>query len=138
VSTIAILEVGLSLTVSDALLEKASRGPVEDTEFIECIRGSLPYAWSLIEDLAGELEESGAKAVQSVTVPPDEESWGQLFRLVSSDAMRGAVQRRYGVKLAFQNCCKVGLFRPEAEREYQEFITARAQVLNQNPSLVNC
>lgn len=128
----------MSLTVPDSLLEQAQRGPVADAEFIECIRSSLPYAWSLIEDLAGELEESGAKGVQSVTVPPDEESWGQLFRLVSSDAMRGAVQRRYGVKLAFQNCCKVGLFRPDAEREYQEFITPRAQILNQNPSLVNC
>jgi hypothetical protein len=133
-----ISEDDLSLTVPGSLLEQAERGPIGDAEFINCIRSSLPYAWSLVEDLAGELERSGSPSVQSTSVPPDEQAWGQLFRLVSSDAMRGAVQRRYGVKLAFQNCCKVGLFRPEAEQEYQEFISPRAQILNQNPQLINC
>jgi hypothetical protein len=128
----------LSLTVPDALLEQAQRGPVSDADFIECIQNSLPYAWGLIEELAAELEETGSSAVQSTTVPPDEAAWGQLFRLVSSDSMRGAVQRRFGVRLAFQNCCKVGLFKSEAEAEYQEFITPRAQILNQNPLLLNC
>lgn len=132
------LEATLSLTVPDSLLEQAQRGPVEDADFIACIQSSLPYAWSLIEELANELEEGKRTAVQSVSVPPDEESWGQLFRLVSSDSMRGAVQRKFGVRLAFQNCCKVGLFRPEAEAEYREFITPRAQILNQNPLLLNC
>jgi hypothetical protein len=132
------LEATLSLTVPDSLLEQAQRGPVEDADFIACIQSSLPYAWSLVEELASELEESRRPAVQSVSVPPDEESWGQLFRLVSSDSMRGAVQRKFGVRLAFQNCCKVGLFRPEAEAEYREFITPRAQILNQNPLLLNC
>ncbi len=128
----------LSLTVPDSLLAQAQRGPVEDAEFIACIQSSLPYAWSLVEELAGELEESGKNSVQSVSVPPDEESWGQLFRLVSSDAMKDAVQRRFGVRLAFQNCCKVGLFRPAAESEYREFVSPRAQILNQNPLLLNC
>lgn len=128
----------MSLTVSDQLLERARRGPVADADFVACIAQSLPYAWSVIEDLAAELESSGKPAVQSITVPPDEESWGQLFRLVSSDSMRGAVQRRFGVRMAFQNCCKVGLFRPEADAEYAEFITPRAQLLNQNPLLLNC
>jgi hypothetical protein len=128
----------LSLTVPDSLLEQAQRGPISDDEFVECIKNSLPYAWGLVEELAAELEQSGKPAVQSTTVPPDDEAWGQLFRLVSSDSMRGAVQRRYGVRLAFQNCCKVGLFRPEAEAEYQQFITPQAQILNQNPLLLNC
>jgi hypothetical protein len=128
----------LSLTVPDALLEQAQRGPVSDADFIECIKNSLPYAWGLIEELAAELERTGDTAVQSTSVPPDDASWGQLFRLVSSDSMRGAVQRRFGVRLAFQNCCKVGLFTPEAEAEYHEFITPRAQLLNQDPLLLNC
>ena len=128
----------MSLTVPDTLLEQAQNGQVSDAEFIECIQNSLPYAWGLIEDLAGELEKSGQPAVQSTSVPPDDASWGQLFRLVSSDAMRGAVQRRFGVRLAFQNCCKVGLFKPDAEEQYREFITPRAQILNQNPLLLNC
>jgi hypothetical protein len=128
----------LSLTVPAALLEQAERGPVSDADFIECIKNSLPYAWGVVEGLAAELERTGESAVQSTSVPPDDESWGQLFRLVSSDSMRGAVQRRFGVRLAFQNCCKVGLFRPEAEEQYREFISPRAQLLNQNPLLLNC
>jgi hypothetical protein len=128
----------LSLTVPDSLLEQAQHGPIADDDFVECIKNSLPYAWGLVEELAAELEQSAKPAVQSTTVPPDDEAWGQLFRLVSSDSMRGAIQRRYGVRLAFQNCCKVGLFRPEAEAEYREFITPRAQILNQNPLLLNC
>jgi hypothetical protein len=128
----------LSLTVPAALLEQAERGPVSDADFIECIKNSLPYAWGVVEGLAAELERTGEPAVQSTSVPPDDESWGQLFRLVSSDSMRGAVQRRFGVRLAFQNCCKVGLFRPEAEEQYREFISPRAQLLNQNPLLLNC
>jgi hypothetical protein len=130
--------IALSLTVPDTLLEQAQHGPVSDADFIECIQNSLPYAWGLIEELAAELEKGVQPAVQSTTVPPDDESWGQLFRLVSSDSMRGAVQRRFGVRLAFQNCCKVGLFKPQAEAEYREFITPRAQILNQNPLLLNC
>jgi len=52
--------------------------------------------------------------------------------------MRGAVQRHFGVRMAFQNCCKVGLFRLDATEEYQAFISLRAQLLNQDPSLLNC
>jgi len=128
----------LSLTVPDSLLEQAQHGPVDDVDFVVCIRDSLPYAWSVVEDLADELGRTGNPSVQSRSVPPDERSWGQLFRLVSSDAMRGVVQRHFGVRLAFQNCCRVGLFRLDAEAEYQEFISPRAQILNQNPLLLNC
>lgn len=128
----------MSLTVPDSLLDQARRGPIEDAEFLACVRESLPYAWSVVEDLAAELRVSGQPAVQSTSVPPDEQSWGQLFRLVGSDAMRGAVQRHFGVRLAFQNCCKVGLFTDRADAEYEAFISPRAQILNQNPTLLNC
>jgi hypothetical protein len=42
------------------------------------------------------------------------------------------------VRMAFQNCCKVGFFQPTAVAEHAEFITPRAQVLNQKPELINC
>jgi hypothetical protein len=57
---------------------------------------------------------------------------------VGSDAMRGTVERRFGVRMAFQNCCRIGLFRPDATAEYAEFISPRAQLLNQRPELLNC
>jgi hypothetical protein len=128
----------VSLTVPPALLEKAQRGPVDDDEFVACVRDSLPYAWGMVERLAKELDASGAPSVQNLEVPPDDASWGEVFRLVGSDAMRGAVQRHFGVRLAFQNCCKVGLFRPEATEEYERFVSPRAQLLNQRPDLLNC
>ena len=128
----------MSLTVPVSLLEKAQCGAVSDDEFVDCIRESLPYAWSMVERLAKELDATGAPSVQNLEVPPDDASWGEVFRLVGSDAMRGAVQRHFGVRMAFQNCCKVGLFRPDATDEYEAFISPRAQLLNQNPSLLNC
>ncbi|MGH3613255.1 MAG: SCO5389 family protein [Pseudonocardia sp.] len=128
----------MSLTVPASLLEKAQRGPVSDDEFVDCIRESLPYAWSMVERLAKELDVTVAPSVQNLEVPPDDASWGEVFRLVGSDAMRGAVQRHFGVRLAFQNCCKVGLFRPDATEEYEMFVSSRAQLLNQRPELLNC
>ncbi|MBV9163478.1 MAG: hypothetical protein JO309_15960 [Pseudonocardiales bacterium] len=128
----------MSLTVPVSLLEKAQRGAVSDDEFVDCIRESLPYAWSMVERLAKELNVTGAPSVQNLEVPPDDAAWGEVFRLVGSDAMRGTVQRYFGVRMAFQNCCKVGLFRLDATEEYEAFISPRAQLLNQDPSLLNC
>jgi len=44
----------------------------------------------------------------------------------------------FGVRLAFQNCHRVAVFRPEAEQARADFITARSQILNQRPDLVDC
>lgn len=128
----------MSLTVSPTLLRKAQNGPVSDGEFVACIAESLPYAWGMVERLAKELGAGDAPGVQNTEIPPDDASWGEVFRLVASDAMRGAVQRHFGVRLAFQNCCRVGLFRPDAVAEYEEFVAPRAQLLNQRPDLLNC
>jgi hypothetical protein len=70
--------------------------------------------------------------------PPDEAARGQLLRLMASDAMRAAVERRYGVRLAFQNCHRAAVFRPEAAAVLAEFTSARSQLLNQSTELVNC
>jgi hypothetical protein len=128
----------VSLTVPANLLEQAQRGAISDADFIDCIRSSLPYAWSVMSGLADQLRATGAPMVVNDSEPPDEASWGQLFRLVGSDAMRRAVERHFGVRMAFQNCCKVGFFQPTAVAEHAEFITPRAQVLNQKPELINC
>ena len=152
----------MSLNVSPRLLEKARYGPVSDDEFVDCVRDSLPYAWGMVERLAKELEATDTPSVQNVEVPPDEASWGQVFRLVGSDAMRGAVERRFRVRLAFQNCCGRGGGRapppapgagapggapmgggagphpPPPTAEYAEFFSPRAQLLNQRPDLLNC
>jgi hypothetical protein len=58
--------------------------------------------------------------------------------MMASDAMRSALEKHFGVRLAFQNCHRAAAFRPGAHKAYAEFVTARAQILNQKPELVDC
>ena len=128
----------MSLAVSPDLLELAQRGEVDDAEFLDCVRASLPYAWGLVAGLISELESGGGEFAGNEVPPPDEAARGQLLRMMASDAMRAAVERRYGVRLAFQNCHRVAVFRQGADGALAEFRSARAQLLNQRPELVDC
>ena len=128
----------MSLTVSPDLLDQARHGDVDDAAFTACIQASLPYAWQLVSDLAGRLRANGADLADNRVPPPDEAARGQLLRMMASDAMRGAVERHFGLRLAFQNCHRVAVFRPGATQALAEFTTARAQILNQSPELTNC
>jgi hypothetical protein len=58
--------------------------------------------------------------------------------MMASDAMRAAIERRFGVRLAFQNCHRAAAFRPSAGDALAAFTSSRAQLLNQSPELVNC
>ncbi len=128
----------MSLTVPNELVDQAKAGEVDDAAFVACVRDSLPYAWSLISDLVQERDRTGAEFTDNTVPPPDEAARGQLLRCLASDAMRGALQRHFGVKLAFQNCHRVAVFDPSAVKAHAEFITARSQILNQQPELVDC
>jgi len=128
----------MSLTVPPGLLDQARHGSVGDAAFTACIQASLPYAWQLISDLTGRLHASGAGFADNQLPPPDEAARGQLLRMMASDAMRAAAERHFGVRLAFQNCHRAAVFRPEATQALAEFTTARAQLLNQSPGLASC
>jgi hypothetical protein len=128
----------MSLTVSPDLLEQAEHGDVADAAFAACIETSLPYAWQVISDLTERLRDTGGPVADNQLPPPDEAARGQLLRMMASDAMRGAVERHFGVRVAFQNCHRAAVFRPEAEQALAEFTSPRAQVLNQSPELTNC
>ena len=128
----------MSLTVSPDLLQQARDGDVDDAAFMACIQACLPYAWQVISDLTQRLHATGADLADNHVPPPDEAARGQLLRMVASDAMRGAVERHFGVRLAFQNCHRAGVFRPAATQALAEFTTARAQILNQSPEFINC
>jgi hypothetical protein len=128
----------MSLTVPPNLLEQARHGEVDNAAFAACIQTSLPYAWQVISGLVGQLHASAAPSAENHVPPPDEAARGQLLRLMASDAMRGAIERHFGVRLAFQNCHRAAVFRPEAAQARAEFATARAQILNQSPELINC
>jgi hypothetical protein len=128
----------MSLAVPADLLGQAQRGEVDDAAFLDCIRASLPYAWDVVTGLITELEAGGAEFADNQVPPPDEAARGQLLRLMASDAMRTAIERHYGVRLAFQNCHRAAVFRPAATTAFAEFTSARAQLLNQSPELVDC
>jgi hypothetical protein len=128
----------MSLTVPADLLDQARHGEVDGPAFTACIRASLPYAWQLVASLAEQLRATGADLADNHVPPPDEQARGQLLRMMASDAMRAAVERHFGVRLAFQNCHRVAVFRPGASQALAEFTTARAQILNQSPELTNC
>ncbi|MEH0937616.1 SCO5389 family protein [Micromonospora psammae] len=130
----------MSLTVPPALLDAAEAGPVDDAEFVACVRDSLPYAWQTVSRVVADLEASEGTFADDSTPPPSEAERGQLLRALASDAIRGSLERHFGVKLAFQNCHRVAAFRPSAvdSDRYRRFISTRGQLLNQSPELRDC
>ena len=72
---------------------------------------SLPYAWSVVADVAAGAAATPADFADHATPPPSEAERGQLLRALASDAIRGGLERHFGVKLAFQNCHRVAAFR---------------------------
>jgi hypothetical protein len=130
----------MSLDVPVELLEKAERGEVSDAEFVAVVRESLPYAWEVISAVAAEAALGEQDFTDHAVPPPSEAHRGQLLRALASDAIRGGLERHFGVKLAFQNCHRVAAFRPSAvdSSAYRAFISPRGQLLNQSPELRDC
>ncbi len=132
----------MSLDVPATLLARAETGEVDDAEFVDCVRVSLPYAWTVISGVVADLEigDPAAEFADDETPPPGETERGQLLRALASDSIRSGLERHFGVKLAFQNCHRVAAFRPPAVggSRYQAFVSARGQLLNQSPELRDC
>ncbi|MEU9731667.1 SCO5389 family protein [Streptomyces sp. NPDC048002] len=130
----------MSLDVSPHLLAEAENGPVREEDFVDTVRTSLPYAYDLVARLVGELRDSGSEFADNQTPPPSETERGQLLRALSSDAIRGSLERHFGVALAFQNCHRVAVFHPEARggETHTRFTSLRAQILNQSPEFRDC
>ena len=130
----------MSLDVPADLLERAERGEVADAEFVACVRDSLPYAWKVISSTVLDLHGGTAEFADHATPPPSENERGQLLRALASDAIRGGLERHFGVKLAFQNCHHVAAFRQSAvdSDRYRAFVSPRGQLLNQSPELRDC
>lgn len=130
----------MSLTVPADVVAAAEHGRLDDDAFLACVRESLPYAYGLVERLAGELPTSERDFTDNLVPPPDEQARGQLLRALASSAIRGALERRFGVVLAFQNCHRLAAFRPDAVggEQHSRFVSIESQVLNQQPEFVDC
>lgn len=130
----------MSLDVSPTLLRQAEQGDVDEAAFVDTVRTSLPYAYNLVARLVDELGQSDDDFADNEIPPPSETERGQLLRALASDAIRGSLERHFGVRLAFQNCHRVAAFRLGAADSdtYQRFTSIRAQLLNQSPLLRDC
>lgn len=130
----------MSLTVTPELLSAAATDELDDAAFVECIRASLPYAYGVVAGLAGRLPAATDGFADNRVAPPDDTAQGQLLRAMASTSIRGALERHFGVTIAFQNCHRVAVFPAGAASgaDYQRFVSPAAQVLNQKPELVNC
>ncbi|MGW2510127.1 SCO5389 family protein [Streptomyces scopuliridis] len=130
----------MSLDVSPTLLAAAENGQVREEDFVDTVRTSLPYAYTLIADLVGELRAGDAEFADNQTPPPSERERGQLLRALASDAIRSSLERHFGVTLAFMNCHRVAVFRPEDQggATHTRFTSLRSQILNQSPEFRDC
>ncbi|NUS45308.1 MAG: hypothetical protein HOQ24_16660 [Mycobacteriaceae bacterium] len=130
----------MSLDVPTALLERAEQGEISDAEFLEVVRESLPYAWTIITGVIADLRSGTDEFADDASIPPTDTEQGQLLRAMASDPIRGAIERHFDVKLAFQNCHRVAAFRlGDADGPaYRTFVSTRAQLLAQSPELKNC
>ncbi len=131
----------MSLDVPTAVLDQATRGEVDDAAFLAVVRDSLPYAWQVVSAAADDrVARPDAPFGEHEVPPPSEAERGQLLRALASNAVRGALERHFGVVLAFQNCHRVAAFAPAAvdSPQYRAFTSPRGQVLNQTPELRDC
>ncbi|WKZ29686.1 MAG: SCO5389 family protein [Patescibacteria group bacterium] len=133
----------MSLTIPRRMLEAVQNGSsVTDDAFVRVIHDSLHDAFHIVEHLAAQLFAYAPEVDLAVHAPArmDDGPRGQLLRLMASNALRGAVERRFNVRLAFQNCHKVAAFRPEAVDgpAWKAFTSIEAQVLNQAPDSLDC
>jgi hypothetical protein len=68
--------------------------------------------------------------------PPSEAERGQVLRALASGAIRGGLERHFGVTLAFQNCHRLAAFRSEAVGgdAYRQLVSPLAQIRNSRRS----
>lgn len=130
----------MSLDVPPTLLRQAEDGEeISEEAFVETVRTSLPYAYTMVAGLADDLSHGDDPFADNEVPPPSETERGQLLRAMASDAIRGSLERHFGVRLAFQNCHRVAAFRLDApEDAYQRFTSIRGQLLNQSPLMRDC
>ncbi len=128
----------MSLDVSPALLEQAERGEVDEAEFVDCVRTSLPYAWEMISSLRPGCRWTG---VRSPTT-------GRRRRTSRRGQLRAPwrVTRSAGAAAPLRRAARVpelpprGVFPldPSVDERLARFTSVRAQLLNQSPELRDC
>jgi SRSO17 transposase len=90
----------MSLDVPTALLEKAETGEVSDAEFVECVRGSLPYAWTVVSRVAA---DRGAEVIDPAAYVVDDSGFPK------DGTASPCVARQYSGTLGKTGNCQIGV-----------------------------
>jgi hypothetical protein len=130
----------MSLTVPAEMIERATRGSVDERDFVRVVRESLPRAWRIVEELVERRQTSGDVLEAYGSGPMDDETRGELLRMLAGTAIRRTVERHFGVRLLFQNCHNVAIIEPGEETSpiAEEFCSIGSQILNQQPQYQFC
>lgn len=130
----------MSLTVPAEMMEQAQGGNIRERDFVAVIRESLPRAWKIVEDLVQELRAGGAVLEAYGSGPMDDETRGQLLRMLAGTAIKRATERHFGVQLLFQNCHNVAVVEAgqQFSAEAKAFCSIESQLRNQKPQYQYC
>ena len=99
----------MSLTVPVEMLEQARRSRIEERDFVSVVRTSLPRAWRIVEGLVAKRNASGNVLEAFGGGPMDDQTRGELLRMLAGTAIRRATEQHFGVQLLFQNCHNVAV-----------------------------
>jgi NucS shadow ORF len=130
----------MSLTVPVEMVEQAQQGRVEERDFISVVRTSLPRAWRIVAGLVTKRNENDSTLESYGSGPMDEQTRGELLRMLAGTAIRRATERHFGVQLLFQNCHNVAVVEAGQEDapEVDDFCSIEKQILNQQPEFQFC
>jgi hypothetical protein len=130
----------MSLTVPVEMVEQAQRGRIAERDFVTVIRTSLPRAWQIVEGLVAKRSTSDNALEAYGGGPMDDETRGELLRMLAGTAIRRATERHFGVQLLFQNCHNVAVVGAGQEDapEVENFYSIESQILNQQPEFQFC
>ena len=130
----------MSLTVPVEMLEQAQRGRIEERDFVSVVRTSLPRAWRIVEGLVAKRNASGNVLEAFGGGPMDDQTRGELLRMLAGTAIRRATEQHFGVQLLFQNCHNVAVVGTGQEDtpEVEGFSSIEQQILNQQPEFQFC
>jgi hypothetical protein len=130
----------MSLNVPPEIAAKAQTGVVSVEEFINVIRESLPRGWKVIEGVVARLKSNDSEFESYGDGPMDDETRGEVLRMMAGTAMRTSLEKHFGVNLVFQNCHNIGAEKPtpKPKPQVKRFTSIEEQLRAQRPENQHC
>lgn len=130
----------MSLEVSPALKAKAEKNQATNKDLLDTVASSLTLGYPIVDRVI-QAKLANPNSVSEFRPGPKDvtlEEMSEVSRIMASEPIRNALLSETGLKIAMLNCCTIRAFGPGEEKEYQEFSSPSAQLLNQVPGMKNC